>query len=99
MDQDSRPRNLRKPLLCFDQPIPIPDFDSTWQRCTIDLFDLVRCHQNLRHTLPQQVLCHRGHAKLRLRSLATGHRDGAVVEQLVGHVDPGGDRGLNGKLT
>jgi hypothetical protein len=50
-----------------------------------------------RHAFEQQQRGHVGHRHLALGVLAAGHRHRAVVEQLVGDVDAGGDRGAHGQ--
>ena len=45
----------------------------------------------------EELLHDAGHVHLALRVLAAGHRHGAVVEQLEGDVDAGGDGGTHGE--
>ena len=55
---------------------------------------LGRDHDPL-HALGVQAVCELANAQLALDVLAARHRDGVVVEQLVGHVEPGSDRGAD----
>ncbi len=56
-------------------------------------------HDDLGHPVGNQFVGQFGDTESGLGVLGAGHRDGGVVEDLVGDVDPGGDTRLDGQLA
>ena len=98
MDQDRHPADRGELLLGLDQPGAIPDVDPVGVGPEVGAavgLRVVGGDDDPLDAFEEQLLDDAGHVHLALRILSSGHRHRAVVEQLVGDVDPGCDGGAD----
>ena len=89
------PGDLRELALGREQPVAAAHLGAGGERDAVVAGRILGRDHDPLDALGVQAVRELADAQLALDVLAARHRDGVVVEQLVGDVEPGGDRGAD----